>query len=279
MSLLQDILEFRFLQFALAASVLASIACGVIGGFIVVRRSTYIAGAVSHSLLAGMGIAFYLNHVHGLTWLTPTHGAVIAAIVVAVIIALVQSSGYERMDTVLSTVWSLGMAIGVTFVAMTPGYNQELMSYLFGNILMVSAGDLILMLILDGFILVMMWMYYHKFLTISFHTEIAELRGVNVRRFELLFLLMTALSIVLLVNVVGIVLVIALLTLPAATAAQFSRRLSRIIVLAAVFTFVYSLGGLVVSYQIDWPTGPTVIQFAAATYLLTMLGKKILSRI
>lgn len=269
----QDVIQFKFLQYALIASALASVACGIVGGFIVVRRSTYIAGAISHSLLAGMGLAFYLARTHNVEWLTPVQGAVVAAILVAVIIAVVQAMGSERMDTLLSSVWSIGMAVGITFISLTPGYNQELMSYLFGNILMVSGNDLILMVFLNTIIVLMTWLFYHKLLTISFHRELAELRGLRVNLYELVFLIMTALTIVLLVNVVGIVLVIALLTLPAATAAHFSRRLSTIIITGAGLTFTYAILGLLISYQLDWPAGPTIIELAGVAYLLTISVK------
>jgi len=265
-----DIFHYQFLQYSLITTLLASIACGIMGSFIVVRRSTYIAGAISHSLLAGMGLALLLNRVHGLTWFTPIRGAFLASIVVAVIITCVRASGNERMDTVLSVVWSVGMALGVTFITATPGYNEDLLSYLFGNILMVSGNDLVLMTVLDLFIIISIWLFYYKFLAISFNRELAELKGIHVNMYEFLFLIMTAMTIVLLVNVVGIVLVIALLTLPAATAAHFTDRLSTMIMLAIGLALFFSVGGLAVSYAQDWPTGPTIIELAGLTFLVIL---------
>ncbi|MCD4652379.1 metal ABC transporter permease [bacterium] len=276
---LYDIFEYRFLQYSLITTILASVACGFVGSFVVVRRSTYITGAISHSLLAGMGLALFLNRVHGFTWLTPLQGAVSAAIIVAIIITCVRASGKERMDTVLSVIWSVGMALGVTLISATPGYNEDLMSYLFGNILMVSSSDLIVMALLDVIIIISIWMFYYKFLTISFHRELADLRGIRVNYYEFLFLILTALTIVLLVNVVGIVLVIALLTLPAAAAAHFTKRLSTMIILAILLTFVFTIGGLVISYAHDWPVGPTIIELAGLTYLLILFVKRVMRTI
>jgi len=268
---IQDVSQYRFLQYALAAAVLASVPCGIIGSFIVVRRSTYIAGAISHSLLAGMGLALYLNTVHGIRSLSPLHGAVAAAVTAAIIVGAISGSKRQRTDTVLSAVWSIGMALGITFIMASPGYNEDLMSYLFGNILMVSQHDLILMIILNSIIVISTGLFYTRLLTISFNRELAELRGLKVQLYEMLFLILTALTIVLLVNVVGIVMAIALLTLPAATAGNFFNRLSRIIITAIILCLLFTVGGLVISYGPDWPTGPTIIELSGIAYILAII--------
>jgi zinc transport system permease protein len=164
-------------------------------------------------------------------------------------------------------IWALGMAIGLSFIMATPGYNQDLMSFLFGNILMVAGRDITLMLLLDGVILAAVFLFYNKLLAISFNEELARLRGIRVEVYELLFLLLTALTVVLLVQVVGIVLVIALLTLPAATAGLFVRRLWHMMALAVAFCLFFTLGGLVVSYAPDWPAGATIIELAGVVFL------------
>ncbi len=273
-----DLPRYAFLQHALIAAALASIPCGIVGSFIVVRRSTYIAGAISHSLLAGMGLALYLKVVHGFQTLTPLHGAVAAAITAALLVGAAGASGNNRVDTVLSVIWSVGMALGISFIMATPGYNEDLMSYLFGNILMVSPNDLILMAVLNGVVVVSAVLFYTRLVTISFHRELAVLRGINVSVYEQLFLILTALTIVLLVNVVGIVMAIALLTLPAATTGNVFNRLSRIILSAIALCMILTVGGLVISYGPEWPAGPTIIELAGLFYLLSLAWRRLRKR-
>jgi zinc transport system permease protein len=268
----EHLVRYPFLQLALAAGILAAVACGVVGSYIVVRRSTYIAGAISHCVLGGMGLARYLQVVHHIEWLTPLTGATAAALTAGLIIGVVTLYGRQRVDTVLSAVWALGMAIGISFITMTPGYSQDLMSYLFGSILMVTPRDLWLMVTLNVIIVGVTLLFYNKFLAICFHEELARLRGIRTGAFTMLLLVMTALTVVLLVQIVGIVLVIALLTLPAATAAHLTKRLSSMMVLAAILTLVFTIGGLAISYQPQLPVSATIIEVAGGVYLLVVGG-------
>lgn len=275
----QHLAAHAFLQYALLASVLAAIACGIVGSFVVVRRTTYLAGAIAHSVLGGMGIAHYLNRVHGVQWATPLVGATIAAVLAALLIAWVTLGGGEREDTVLSAVWAVGMAVGITFIAATPGYYQDLMSYLFGNILMVGPDDLWYMLALDAIILVVIIAFYDRFLLVSFQPELARLRGISAPLYHTLLLVLTALTVVLLTQVVGLIMVIALLTLPAATASALVGKLSRMMVLASLLCLAFNVGGLVISYGPELPPGATVIELAAVVYLSVMLGKRLRQRL
>jgi zinc transport system permease protein len=275
---LTDLPNYAFLQYAVLAAILASVAGGIVGTYVVVRRRTYIVGAISHSLLGGMSIARYFHTVHGVSWATPLAGATITAVLVAVIIALVTTYGGQREDTILSAIWAVGMAVGVSFISITPGYSEDLMSYLFGNILMVAKQDLVLMLILNSVIVVMVVLFYDRFLAISFHEESARLRGISVGLYSVILLLLTALTIVLLVQVVGIVMVIALLALPAATALQLARRLWQVILLAVGLSLLFTLGGLVCSYGPNLPAGATIIELAGGVYLLVMIGKIVVRR-
>jgi zinc transport system permease protein len=269
----EHLFNHAFLQYALLGGVLASIACGVMGSFVVVRRTTYVAGAIAHCVLGGMGAARYLNRVHGVDWMTPLVGATIAAVLAALVIAWVTQSGNQREDTVLSAVWAIGMAMGVSFIAATPGYYEDLMSYLFGNILMVSPTDLRHMAVLDTVVLVLLGLFYDKFLVISFQPETARLRGIHAGAYHTLLLVLTALTVVLLTQVVGLVMVIALLTLPAATALLFAGRLWSAMMVAAALCLVSIAGGIAISYAPEWPAGATVIQLAGAMYLLAAVGK------
>ncbi len=270
--------QFAFLQYALATGVMASIACGVIGSYVVTRRITYVAGAISHFVLGGMGCARYLNVVHGWSFLNPLEGAVVSALLAAVIIGLVSLKAKEREDTVIGALWAIGMAVGIIFIAQTPGYNQDLMSYLFGNILMVSPADIYLIGALDGLVLVIGLVFYNQLLAVCFDEEFARLRGINVELFYLLLLCLTALTVVILVNVVGIILVIALITLPAAVAGHFTHTLWRMMILATIFSAIFTIIGLAVSYGPNLPAGAMIIVVAGITYLAATVAANFLHR-
>jgi zinc transport system permease protein len=259
-----------FMQYALLTGLLASVACGIVGTYVVARRITYVAGGIAHCVLGGIGAAVYFNRACHVAWLSPLHGAMVAAVIAAAVIGVVSLRFHQREDTIISALWASGMAAGVLFIVATPGYQQDLMSYLFGNILMVSARDLWLVAILDATIIVLSLAFYKQFLAICFDEEFARTRGVRVEAFYLLLLMLTALTVVLLVTVVGIVLVIALLTLPVASAGQFARRLWQMMLLATVLSMVLTTAGLAVSYSPDLPTGAITIMLAAGVYVCTL---------
>jgi zinc transport system permease protein len=257
-----------FLQNAFLTGLLASVACGVVGSYVVARRITYIAGAIAHCVLGGIGAARWLNVVGGWTWLQPLYGAVAAALLAALVIGIVSLRARQREDTVIGAIWAIGMAAGILFIARTPGYQEDLLGYLFGNILMVSRGDLWLVAGLDAVVLGLGLLFYHQFLAVCFDSEFARLRGVRVELFYLLLLLLTALTVVLLVTVVGIVLVIALLTLPAAVANHFSKTLWQMMAIGALCCALFTTGGLALSYAANLPAGAVIIMLAAAAWLL-----------
>ena len=278
MEFLAAVAEFPFLRHALIAGALAGVACGVVGTYVVVRRISYIAGAIAHCVLAGLGIARYLQVVHG--WpVRPEHGAVMAAVLAALIIGMVNLYAREREDTVIGAVWAIGMAVGILFIAVTPGYHEDLMSYLFGNILLIGGGDLWSMAILDALVLLLGLGLYPQFEAVCFDEEFARLRGLHVELYVLLLLVLIALTVVLLVSVVGIVLVIALLTLPAAIAGHFTTTLRGMMVLASLLAVSFTTAGLALSYSPDLPAGATTIVVAGAAYLLVVFFKGLSRRI
>jgi zinc transport system permease protein len=262
--------DMLFLRYSLAAGVLASVALGIIGTYVVVRRISYIAGAISHCVLGGVGLGLFLERVWGWTWFHPMYGAIIAALVSAIAIGLVSLYAHQREDTVIGALWSVGMAVGLLFFANTPGYTDP-MSYLFGNILLISARDLWIVVLLDVLVVALCVMFHNKMLAVCFDEEFTELRGVNVKLHYLLLLCLTALTVVLLIRVVGIVMVIALITLPAAAAWRFSRRIWQMMVLAAVFCAAIVIAGLWLSYALDQQSGPVIIIIAGAAYLAVAL--------
>jgi len=269
--------DVAVIRYALAAGLLSSVALGIIGTYVITRRISYIAGAISHSVLGGIGAALYLQVVWHCRWCDPMLGAVVAALASALLIGGVSLRAKQREDTVIGAIWSVGMAIGLLFFAKTPGYVDP-MSYLFGNILLLTRGDLVCVLALDVLVIVLGVIFYNKFLAVCFDQEFAQLRGVRVDVYYMLLLCLTALSIVILLRVVGIVLVIALLTLPAAVAGHFSRQLWQMMLLAIVSCMVFTTVGLAVSFQTGLPCGPVIIMFAAAAYLTVAVGGRFLRR-
>ena len=257
---------------------LAGVACGVVGSYVVVRRITYMAGAIAHCVLAGLGIARYLQVARG--WpIRPVQGAVAAAVIAALIIGLVSLHVREREDTIIGAVWAVGMALGVLFIALTPGYNQDLMGYLFGNILLIGRGDLWTIAVLDGFVLLVGLGMYPQLEAVCFDEEFARLRGLRVDLCVLLLMVLVALTVVLMVSIVGIVLVIALLTLPAAIAGQFTTTLRGMMALASLLAVSFTTAGLALSYSPDLPAGATTILVAGAAYLGVLGARLLLTRL
>ena len=261
-----------FMRDALLAGLLASVACGMIGTYVVVRRITLIAGSLGHAVLGGMGAAYYFRVAYDFEWLHPLHGAIVAAVVAAIVISLVRIYGREREDTVISAVWAIGVAIGIMFISHTPGYESDLLAYLFGNIVTADAQSLRLLFGLDVLIVTLVLLFYNQLMAVCFDEEFARLRGIRVGFFYTLLLCLVALTIVTLIYVVGIVMVIALLTLPVAIAGRFAKRLWEMMVVAAGLSAVFTTLGLAVSYDRDLPAGATTILLAGATYLLVRLA-------
>ncbi len=261
------LVEFRFMQYALLACLLAGTGCGVIGVYVVVKRISFLAGGIAHSVLAGMGIAYFAGA-------SPLAGAVVFALIAAVLIGLIKLRWQQEEDILIAAFWSVGMAVGVIFISQTPGYQVDLMSYLFGNILLVSGKDLLLMLLLDGIILATVFVCYKQFLATAFDEEFARLRGINVELYYILLLCLIALTVVSFIQIVGLTLVIALLVLPAASAAQFVTSMARMMLLAVIISLFVTCAGLMVSYQPDLSPGAMMIVAAGVVYLLSIMIKR-----
>ena len=275
---LTDLQHYTFLQNALLTGILASVACGIIGTYIVVRRISYIADGIAHTVLGGMGAALYLHKVYHWQGVVPIHGALVAAVIAAIVIGLVSLWAKQREDTVISAFWAVGMAVGIVFISRTPGYNEDLMGYLFGNILMVSSEDLWMLAGLDIIIVALGLLFYNQFMAVCFDQEFARLRGLRIELFYLLLLCLAALTVVVLATVVGIVMVIALLTLPVGIAALFSSTMWRMMTISAILCAIFTTSGLVLSYEPDYPAGATTIIIAGAAYLGATTVKWAMSR-
>ena len=265
------LVTYGFLQSALLAGLLASVGCGVIGTFVVVKRIAFMAGGIAHSVLGGMGAALYFGF-------DPFVGALLAAIVAALLIGAVRLSWKTQEDTLIGALWAIGMAIGVLFIAKTPGYTSDLMSVLFGNILLVPTHELWWMAGLDVVLIVAVALGYRQFLAVTFDEEFARLRGVPVALFYLLLLCLVAVTVVLLIQVVGLILVIALLTLPAAIAGQYVHSLAAMMVVATGLGALFTTLGLALSFGPDLPAGPTMILLAGGVYLVSAVVSRQLQR-
>ncbi len=262
-----------FLYMALLAGFAASITSGIMGSFVVVKRIVFISGSIAHAVLGGMGLFLWLQRTFGIPWITPMQGAIVAAIISALLIGWIHLRYQQREDTVIAALWSTGMSIGVIFIALTPGYNVELMHYLFGNILWVTKADITMLTILAAVVVILVALFRNVFLAICFDDEQARLQKVPVTFFYLLLLCLIALSIVLLIQVVGAILVIAMLAIPAAIASGMTHKFSRMISLAVIIGCFFTLVGIATSYELNWPPGATIALVAAVFYLLSFLRK------
>lgn len=269
--------DFPFVRNAFLAGLLSSVLFGVLGSVVTVKRIAGLAGAISHAVLGGIGIALYLSATGKVPGLSPMVGAVVFALLSAIIIGTVSLKSKQREDTVIQAIWAIGMSIGVLFMAKTPGYTDP-SSYLFGNILLISSRDLILLAILDVVVLLLVWRYYPQIEATSFDEEFAAVRGIPTQFVFLIILSVTAVAVVLLQSFVGIVMVIAMLTLPAGTAGYKARNLASMMIGATLYSFLFSAGGLVLGWSLDLPVGAVVVVLAGLVFLsfatATLIKKK-----
>lgn len=255
-----DILQYEFIQNAVLAAVLASVACGIIGTYVVVKKIGYISGGIAHTAFGGIGLGYFLG-INPLICLLPF------TILAALGIGIISKKTKISEDTTIGIFWASGMALGVIFMGLTPGYAPDLFSYLFGNILTVTRFDLYGILVLNTVIISVVYLLYKELLAISYDEEYAQVAGVKTTFLYLLLLVLIALTTVILVQVVGIILVIALLTIPAAIAKQFTHRLSKMMLFSIVLSWIFTLGGLFLSYQLNIASGATIILLSAIGFV------------
>lgn len=254
------IVTHPFIQHAVIAALLASIACGITGTFVVARRQSYLAGGIAHTVLGGLGVAVFLG-------IPPLAGALGAALGAALLIGWVSLRFTQHEDTVISALWSLGMATGIILLSLTPGYSRDLMSYLFGNILMVTRDGLLLLAGLDVVIVAVTALLLNQLTAVAFDREHASVRGLPADTVYLVSLSLTALTVVALMQVVGLILVIALLTLPAAAARRLTRSLRAMMIVAALLSLVFSITGLAAAFVLNLPAGASITVITGAGYL------------
>jgi len=266
-----DILSYEFIQNAIIAGLLVSFASGIIGSLIVVNRMVFLAGGIAHTSYGGIGIAVYFG-------LPIFLGASTFAVLAALLMAIITLNQRDKIDTFIGLIWAVGMAIGIIFVDLTPGYNVDLMSYLFGSILAVSSDDLTYMGILLSIIVVIITLFYREILSVSYDSQYASLRGINVKFFYTLILVLSALTIVIAIKVVGLILVIALLTIPIYIAEKLSNSLGAMMFVAGVLSSTFTLIGLFFSYQYDLTSGASIILVSAIALGIYLIFTKVIKK-
>lgn len=259
-----EALSYQFIQNAIIAGVLVSLVSGIIGSLVVVNRMVFLAGGIAHAAYGGIGLALFFS-------LPIFLGTTIFAVLAALIMAFVTLKQKERLDTFIGLIWAVGMAVGIIFVDLTPGYNVDLMSYLFGSILAVEQSDLYFMGSLLALIVLVLIIWYPKILAVSYDSQYAALSGINVPFFYALILVLAALSVVVAIKVVGLILVIALLTIPVYIAQELCASLLKMMLLSGILASFFTLSGLWLSYTFNLTSGASIILTSALFFMLFLL--------
>jgi len=263
---LLHLFKYDFFQHAVLAALLMSITCGIIGTYIVSRRMVFISGGITHASFGGVGLGYYLGF-------PPLAGAAIVAVLAALTTENLTRRKVLRNDSIIAILWSLGMAIGIIFVYLSPGYAPNLMSYLFGSIITVTSTDLWLMLALSITVTVIFTLLYRPILYVAFDEQFARIRGIPVMFINYLLIVLVALTIVLSIRTAGIILVLSVLTIPQNINNLFTKRFSHIMIGSVVLGFIGSLLGLILSYYLDIPSGACIIFTLVVLYLVAQLIK------
>jgi len=253
---LATLLELDFFRHALLAAALASVLAGVVGTFVVLKRLVAISGGVAHAAFGGLGVAYWAG-------VSPRLGAVAVAALSAIGLGFLDGERARRQDAVIGVLWAVGMAIGLVFLHWTPGYAPNLLGYLFGDILMVTPADLLLAAASDVALLALLALVGRELVAVAFDEESARLQGVPARFYSILMLLLVALSVVVLLQLVGIVLVIALVTIPPLVAQRLVRSFVGSLLAAVAVALVVTVGGLLAAYRLDLPSGPVMVLLGA----------------
>jgi zinc transport system permease protein len=269
---MMEVLGYSFMQNALTACVLASVACGLVGSLVVVNRLVFLAGGVAHAAYGGVGLAFFA----GWPVLPCTVGFTLAA---SGAMGLVTLKSDHRRDTLIGVLWAAGMAAGILLLDFTPGYKADLMSFLFGSILAVPASDLWLMLVLDLVLLAAVLVCYKNFLAMAYDYEFARARGAPVAALHLVLLALVAVSVVMVIRVVGLILVIALLTIPPFMAERRSSSLGWMMFRATLLSMTFCLAGLAAAYALNLTSGASIIAVATLAFSAALAKDALAGRI
>ncbi len=258
-----EALQFEFMQNALIAGLLASVICGIMGTLVVVNRIVFLSGGIAHAAFGGIGLAFFF----GWHYIVGTIGFSLLA---AVVMAAITLKAKHRADTIIGVIWAIGMAIGIILLDLTPGYNVDLMSYLFGSLLTVPDSDIWMMLCVGLAIVGIIFYFYNDYLALSYDEEFAQIRGVRVKSLYFLMIVMLAVGIVMIIQVVGLILVIALLTIPPYIAERYSTSLPKMMIISSILSAIFTVTGLWLSYVFDLTSGASIIAVAGIGFLISL---------
>ena len=250
----------------LISSLLCSLLSGLIGSFVVVKKVSHLSGSLAHSVLGGIGFVVWLDQAVGISLGQPIFGAIFMAFVLSILIGKIYLKSEGQGDASITALWSFGMALGIIFFAITPGYRVELSSYLMGNLLWITNEDLSILFALFCFVAISVCSFYQYFLLVCFDPLQAKLQGLSHKNYFFLLMIMISMTVVVLIQAVGIVLVITILTLPPSIAKLFTRSFKMMIALSSIITMVCFIGGLTLSYLFDLPTGATISWITAVLY-------------
>ncbi len=259
--MISAVFQYQFLQNAIIAGVMASIVCGIIGVIIVEKKLVMMSGGIAHTSYGGVGLGYLLGF-------EPIIGAFLFSVCASLGIGFLKRKGGAHTDVIIGLFWSFGMALGILFVALMPGYPPDMSSYLFGSILSVTKMDIYLMsslTVIVVFVVVMLFNYWKAYL---FDEEFAAIKGINTAFLEYLLLLLIAMTVVAMIRVVGIILVLALLTAPAATAGLFASSLKSRMVYSVILGNIFSISGLWISYELNIASGATIVILAVVCFFL-----------
>lgn len=262
-----DIFQYQFIVNAIVAALLASVSCGIIGTYVVARKQVFLVGGVTHASFGGVGLGYMIGF-------SPLVGAILFSSFSAIIFEKIRSSKKINGDSAIAMIWSLGMALGIIFIYLTPGYAPDLNSYLFGDILTVTSSDITMMVAVSLITIVAFSIFYRLILAVSFDEEFAKSNGAPVKIFNYVMIVLSAVTIVSNIRVAGIILVLSLITVPQATSSLFFDRFDKRMVLAIVISFISIILGLTISYMLDIPSGATIIISLISIYSILLLIKK-----
>lgn len=268
--MIEAIFKYTFLQNAFLTAIFASVVCGIVGTIIVEKKLVSFSGGIAHVSFGGIGLGYYMGF-------EPIFGGIAFAVLSALGVAQIRKRSNTNEDTLISMLWSAGMAMGILFIALTPGYPPDMTSYLFGDILTVNFLYLRVMMALSVIVLIVVFSLYNYWKIYLFDEEYASIMGIKTGALEFVLFLIISVSIVILIKVVGIILSIAMLTAPPAIVKLFTHRLSRVMIGAGILGVIFNLAGLSLSYQLNIPSGATIILIAISSYLLAFSGKRLVT--
>lgn len=270
--MIKALFQYNFFQNAFLSAMLASIVCGIIGTIIMEKKLVMMSGGIAHASFGGIGLGYFLN-------IEPIIGGLVFAVMVSLGIAMINRRTRTHSDALIGMFWAVGMALGILFITLIPGYPPDMTSYLFGNILTVSRTDLKLMLIIDTIIVLVITSLYNYWKAYLFDEEFTSVLGINTAYLEYTLFVLIALTIVVLIKVVGIILVIALLTIPPSIAKLFIYDLKKIMITSIVLGVLFCFLGLVVSYYFNIASGATIILISAMGYFNVIILKRLLKNV